>query len=119
MRTAGAGLHPSALPLQGSGGRSRASEEPDQVDGALESGARVCGDEAEVRICEATLPRAKEKRRPAIRGVRARELVFAEENTLAPGAGLSPAAQGTLIASERRSGSVTGKDQPRMLAMAG
>src|SRR5438876_1607717 len=35
-------------------------QEPEQVEGALEGGARVCGDEAEVRICEATLSRTEE-----------------------------------------------------------
>jgi hypothetical protein len=39
-------------PLQGSRGRSGAGEEPDEVDGALEGGARVCGNEVKVWLCE-------------------------------------------------------------------
>jgi len=84
----GAGLYPSALPLQGSGGRSRAGEEPDEVDGALEGGARVWGDEAEVRICEATLSRAEEECQPAVCRVRAGEPVSGAEKTVASGTGL-------------------------------
>jgi len=88
-----------------------------QVDGALEGGAPVCGDEAEVRICEATLPMTEEKCHPAVRGVRARESVLAEEKTLAPGAGLSPAAQ---LRRSRASAEPVGdrKHRLRMLVMA-
>src|SRR5450755_2271217 len=89
MRAAGAGLHPSALPLQRSGGRSGAGEEPEQVDGAVEGGARVWGDEAEVRICEAALSRTEEECHPTVRGVRAGEPVSAAEKTVASGTGLA------------------------------
>ncbi len=89
VRAAGSGLHPSALPLQGSNRRSGAGEESDQVDGALEGGARVCGDEAEVRICEAALSRTEEERYPTVRGVCAGEPVSAAEETVASGTGLT------------------------------
>src|SRR5207244_1953700 len=89
MRAAGPGLHPSALPLQGWCGRSGAGEEPEQVDGAVEGGARVCGDEAEVRICEATLSRIAEECHPTVRGVRAGESVLGAEKTVALGTGLA------------------------------
>src|SRR5258707_2775613 len=77
------GLQPSALPLQESYRRGGAVEEPEQVDGALEGGARVCGDEAEVRICEATLSRTEEECHPTVRGVRAGESVLGAEKTVA------------------------------------
>ena len=70
-----------------------AGEEPDQVDGALEGGARVCGDEAEVRICEAALPGTEEECHPTLRGVCAGEPLFGAEKTVAFGAGLSPGAK--------------------------
>src|SRR5207253_7676142 len=66
-----------------------AGEEPEQVDGALEGGARVCGDEAEVRICEATLSRTEEECHPTVRGVRAGESVLGAEKTVALGTGLA------------------------------
>src|SRR5271167_1453386 len=91
VRAPGPGLHPSALPLQGSGGRSGAGEEPDQVDGALEGGARVWGDEAEVRICEAALSWTEEERQPVVCGVRAGEPVSVAEKTAASGASLTAA----------------------------
>ena len=118
VRTAGAGLTHRRYRYKDRVDEVVREAESDEVAHSLPSRACVCGDQTEVRICEATLPRAEEKRHPAIRGVRARELVFAEENTLAPSTCLSPAAQGTLIASERRSGSATGKNRPRMLIMA-
>src|SRR6266705_665084 len=68
--------------------RSGAGEEPHQVDGALEGGARVCGDEAEVRICEAALSRTEEECHPTVRGVCAGESVLGAEKTGASGAGL-------------------------------
>src|SRR5207302_7060582 len=68
---------------------SGAGEEPEQVDGALEGGARVCGDEAEVRICEATLSRTEEECHPTVRGVRAGESVLGAEKTVALGTGLA------------------------------
>src|SRR6266550_5687945 len=71
-------------------GRSGAGEEPDEVEGALEGGARVCGDEAEVRICEATLSRTEEECYPTVRGVRAGESVLGAEKTVALGTGLAP-----------------------------
>ena len=46
--------------------KSRAGEEPDEVEGALEGGARVCGDEAEIRICEAALSRTAEECHPTV-----------------------------------------------------
>ena len=42
-------------------------QEPDEVEGAGESGARVSSDEAEVRIRESTLSRPEEERAPAVR----------------------------------------------------
>src|SRR5436853_2752610 len=63
--------------------------EPEQVEGALEGGARVCGDEAEVRICEATLSRTEEECHPIVRGVRAGESVLGAEKTVALGTGLA------------------------------
>src|SRR2546428_7716693 len=69
-------------------------QEPEQVEGALEGGARVCGDEAEVRICEATLSRTEEECHPTVRGVRAGESVLGAEKTVALGTGrLSPGAK--------------------------
>src|SRR5207249_1722593 len=68
---------------------SGAGEEPEQVDGALEGGARVCGNEAEVRICEATLSRIAEECHPTVRGVRAGESVLGAEKTVALGTGLA------------------------------
>src|SRR2546427_13183060 len=56
--------------------------------GALEGGARVCGDEAEVRICEAALSRTEEECHPTVRGVCAGESVLGAEKTVASGAGL-------------------------------
>src|SRR5205807_1911571 len=64
-------------------------EEPDEVEGALEGGTRVCGDEAEVRICEATLSRTEEECYPTVRGVRAGESVLGAEKTVALGTGLA------------------------------
>src|SRR5437867_800339 len=61
----------------------------EQVDGALEGGARVCGDEAEVRICEATLSRTEEECHPTVRGGRAGESVLGAEKTVALGTGLA------------------------------
>src|SRR5207244_10751198 len=61
----------------------------DEVEGALEGGARVCGDEAEVRICEATLSRTEEECHPTVRGVRAGESVLGAEKTVALGTGLA------------------------------
>src|SRR5213079_3205136 len=51
--------------------------------------ARVCGDEAEVRICEATLSRTEEECHPTVRGVRAGESVLGAEKTVALGTGLA------------------------------
>src|SRR5436305_5365743 len=64
-------------------------QEPEQVEGALEGGARVCGDEAEVRICEATLSRTEEECHPTVRGVRAGESVLGAEKAVALGTGLA------------------------------
>src|SRR5216110_283624 len=64
-------------------------QEPEEVEGALEGGARVCGDEAEVRICEATLSRTEEECHPTVRGVRAGESVLGAEKTVALGTGLA------------------------------
>src|SRR5205807_8757 len=49
----------------------------------------VCGDEAEVRICEATLSRTEEECHPTVRGVRAGESVLGAEKTVASGTGLA------------------------------
>ena len=70
--------------------KSRAGEEPDEVEGALEGGTRVCGDEAEVRICEAALSRTEEECHPTVRGVRTGESVLGAEKTVASGTGLAP-----------------------------
>src|SRR5439155_15053713 len=51
--------------------------------------ACVCGDEAEVRICEATLSRTEEECHPTVRGVRAGESVLGAEKTVALGTGLA------------------------------
>src|SRR5438874_4765489 len=51
----------------------------------------VCGDEAEVRICEATLSRTEEECHPTVRGVRAGESVLGAEKTVALGTGLARA----------------------------
>src|SRR5437588_7815330 len=51
--------------------------------------SRVCGDEAEVRICEATLSRTEEECHPTVRGVRAGESVLGAEKTVALGTGLA------------------------------
>src|SRR5207253_9720325 len=48
-----------------------------------------CGDEAEVRICEATLSRTEEECHPTVRGVRAGESVLGAEKTVALGTGLA------------------------------
>src|SRR5438445_1110472 len=64
-------------------------QEPEQVEGALEGGARVCGDEAEVRICEAALSRTEEECHPTVRGVRAGEPVSGAEKTAASDTGLA------------------------------
>ena len=47
----------------------------------LRGGARVCGDEAEVRICEAALSRTEEECHPTVRGVRTGESVLGAEKT--------------------------------------
>src|SRR5439155_12506069 len=49
----------------------------------------VCGDEAEVRICEATLSRTEEECHPTVRGGRAGESVLGAEITVALGTGLA------------------------------
>src|SRR5208282_2071172 len=69
--------------------RYRYKDRMDQVDGALESGARVCGDEVEVRICEAALSRTEEECHPAVRGVRSGESVLGAEKTVASGTGVA------------------------------
>src|SRR5207237_8171866 len=68
---------------------SGAGEEPEQVEGAIEGVARVCDDEVEVRICEATLSRTEEECHPTVRGVRAGESVLGAEKTVALGTGLA------------------------------
>src|SRR5205807_3221834 len=52
-------------------------------------GTRVCGDEAEVRICEAALSRTEEECHPTVRGGRAGESVLGAEKTVALGTGLA------------------------------
>jgi len=56
-------------------------EEPDEVEGAGEGGARVSSDEAEVRIRESTLSRAEEERAPAVRYLCAGESVCEPQKT--------------------------------------
>ena len=48
----------------------RTSQKPHQVSGALESGACVWSDEAEVRVCESALSRTEEERQPTVRRLR-------------------------------------------------
>jgi len=55
-------LHQPALPAQGPGGRSTASEEPHQVQGTCQGRARRRGDQAHLRVREGALPWAGEKR---------------------------------------------------------
>src|SRR5207302_5249277 len=76
---------------------------PHQVDGALEGGARVCGDEAEVRICEGALSRTEEECHPTVRGVRSGKPVSAAEKTVASGIGLRRS-EGSRSQANRRSG---------------
>jgi len=66
---------------RGCRGCSGVGEEPDEVEGAGEGGARVSGDEAEVRIRESTLSRAKEERAPAVRYLCAGESVCKPQKT--------------------------------------
>ena len=73
------------------------SQEPYQVSGAFKSGARVWGDEAEVRLREAALSRTKEERQPVVCSVRPGEPVSVAEKTAASGPGLA-LPQPTLIA---------------------
>ena len=56
-------------------------EEPNEIEGAGEGGARVSSDEAEVRIRESVLPRAEEKRAPAVRYLCAGESVCEPKKT--------------------------------------
>ena len=42
---------------------------------AFESGARVCGDEADVRVCEGTLSGIEKERQPDVRHLRSGEPV--------------------------------------------
>jgi len=84
VRATSARLHPAALSLQGSDrGRSGVGEESDEVEGAGESGARVSGDEAEVRVRESALSRAEEERAPAVCHLRAGEFVCESQKTAA------------------------------------
>src|SRR5450631_2978999 len=55
---------------QGSRRRNTTGQESNEVSGAFESGARVCGNEAEVRVCESALSRIEEERQPAVRHLR-------------------------------------------------
>jgi len=86
-------LRPRTAPIGGTATRIALTkwngEESDQVDGPLQGGARVCGDEAEVRICEAALSRTEEECHPTVRGVRAGESVLAAEKTAASGTRLA------------------------------
>ena len=52
------------IPLQRPHRLSRTGQEPHQVAGTIESGARVCGDEAEVWIGKSTLSRTGQERQP-------------------------------------------------------
>ncbi len=69
-----------------------------KVDGALEGGACVCGDEAKVRICEAALPRTEEECHPTVRGARC-ESVLGAEKAAAYGTDLAPSRR-LLVAGE-------------------
>ena len=64
-------------------------EEPDKVEGAGESGARVSSDEAAVRIRESTLSRAEEERAPAVRYLCPGESVCEPQKTARRGVGSS------------------------------
>src|SRR5664279_2271955 len=63
--------------------RSGASQEPDEVNGSLQGGARVWGDEAEVRIREGALPRTGEERQPTVCHLRAGKSVYGSQETAA------------------------------------
>src|ERR1035441_5084175 len=56
-------------------------KEPHEGEGAVESGACVCGAEAEVWVCESALPWDREEREPAVCDVCAGELVSGTEET--------------------------------------
>ena len=58
-----------------------AGEEPDEIERAVEGGACVSGDEAEIRICEAALPRTEEERAPAVCHLRVGQSVSQSQKT--------------------------------------
>jgi hypothetical protein len=95
VRIASARLHAATLPVQRSDrGRSGVGEEPDEVESAGESGARVSGDEAAVRIRESALPGAEEKCASAVCHLRAGQPVYEPQNAAARHVGSGRASHG-------------------------
>ena len=85
---ASAGFHATALSLQRPDrGPSGMGEEPDEIEGTGEGGARVSSDEAAVRIRESTLSRAEEERAPAVRHLCAGKSVCEPQKTARRGVG--------------------------------
>jgi hypothetical protein len=110
----GTALRGRGSELENGAAAAAAGEEPDEVEGAVESGARVCGDEAEVRICEAALPRTEEECQPVVCGVRAGEPVSVAEEAAS---GTSTARQRRLLITGRhRSRRKSGKNRIQTLA---
>ena len=60
-------------------------EEPEEIEGAGQSRARVSGDEAEVRIRQGALPGIEEEWAPPVRHLRAGQLVCQSQETAADG----------------------------------
>src|SRR5215470_7427323 len=82
VRAMSAGFHPAALSLPGPDrGRSGVGEEPDEIEGAGEGGARVSRNEAEVRLRESTLSRAEEERAATVRYLCASKAVCEPQKT--------------------------------------
>ena len=88
----------------------------DEVDIAVEGRARVWGDEAEVRICEAALPRTEEECKPAVCGVRAGEPVPGAEKTAAPGTGIAPPRRWLIAGEPPKRGGCPGKNRLQTLS---
>src|SRR5262249_2180202 len=81
-RATSAGFHPAAPSLPGPDrGRSGVGEEPEEIEGAGEGGARVSRNEAEVRLRESTLSRAEEERAATVRYLCASKSVCEPQKT--------------------------------------
>ena len=78
------------------------AKKPHEVTSTVESGARVWGNEAEVRVCESALPRIEKERQPAVRHLRPGQPV--------PGAQEAVVRSGVVSFQDAR---LTGTDQPR------